>query len=343
MEPYKQQIIETERIKTAYYRVGEGNKKKLLVLHGNLSSSVFFMPLAPYLEKDFDIAIPDLRCFGHTEALSIDATRGYRDWSDDIFAFCQAIGWKKFTLLGWSMGGDIAMQFVIDHSKMVEKLVLVAPGSPYGFGGTMDEKGTPYMPLGLGSGGGIANPAMLLPTSMGSRVVLRDLLHRYLFSSDFRMSLEWENRFIDATSQMKIGVDYYPGDFDTCARWPFVVAGDKGVLNTMSPKYGNLEAFLDIEKKPEVLWIHGDCDQIVSDESMMDFAYLGKIGLVPGYPGEDDYPPQPMIRQTRYFFEQYKEKGGFYVEAVIPGGHVCILESPVHFISALQAFTQSRA
>ena len=207
----------------------------------------------------------------------------------------------------------------------------------------MDEKGTPYMPLGLGSGGGIANPAMLLPTSMGSRVVLRDLLHRYLFSSDFRMSLEWENRFIDATSQMKIGVDYYPGDFDTCARWPFVVAGKKGVLNTMSPKYGNLEAFLDIEKKPEVLWIHGDCDQIVSDESMMDFAYLGKIGLVPGYPGEDDYPPQPMLKQTRYFFEQYKEKGGFYVEAVIPGGHVCILESPVHFISALQAFTQSRA
>ena len=66
MEQYKQQIIETERIKTAYYRVGEGNKKKLLVLHGNLSSSVFFMPLAPYLEKDYDIAVPDLRCFGHT-------------------------------------------------------------------------------------------------------------------------------------------------------------------------------------------------------------------------------------------------------------------------------------
>ena len=197
MEQYIQQIIETERIRTAYYRVGEGNKKKLLVLHGNLSSSVFFMPLAPYLEKEYDIVIPDLRGFGHTQPMPIDATRGYRDWSDDIFAFCQAIRWKKFTLLGWSMGGDIAMQFVIDHGKMVDKLVLVAPGSPYGFGGTMDEKGTPYMPLGLGSGGGTANLALLLPTAMGSRVVLRDLLNRFLFRPSFRMSTEWENRFID--------------------------------------------------------------------------------------------------------------------------------------------------
>lgn len=338
MEKYKQQIIETERIQTAYYRVGEGNKKKLLVLHGNLSSSVFFMPLAPYLEQKYDIVIPDLRGFGRTQAMPIDATRGYRDWSDDIFAFAEAIGWKRFILLGWSMGGDIAMQFVTDHPKMVDKLVLVSPGSPYGFGGTMDEKGTAHTPLGLGSGGGTANPVLLLPTSMGSRTVLRDLLNRFLFQSSFRMSREWENRFIEATSQMRIGTDYYPGNFETCTSWPYVVSGDRGVLNTMSPKYGNLEAFLDVKEKPEVLWIRGEDDLIVSDGSMMEFGYLGKIGMIPGWPGEEVYPPQPMIAQTRYFFEQYKKKGGLYVEAVIPGGHVCILESPVHFISALDAF-----
>ncbi|MBR3003567.1 MAG: alpha/beta hydrolase [Lachnospiraceae bacterium] len=335
---YKQHFIETDRIRTAYHRIGEGNEKKLLVLHGNLSSSVFFMPLAPYLDKKYDIAVPDMRCFGHTQALPIDATRGYRDWSDDIYAFCRAIGWEHFTLLGWSMGGDIAMQFVIDHEEMVDRLILVAPGSPYGFGGTIDEKGTPHTPLGLGSGGGTSNPALILPASMGSRTVMRDILHKFLFNSAFRMNNEWENRFIEEMSLMRIGADYYPGNFKTAAKWPYIAAGDRGVLNTMTPNYGNLSAFLDVKKKPKVLWIRGDRDMIVSDGSMMELGYLGKIGLVPGWPGEDKYPPQPMVAQTRYFLDQYKERGGFYVEAVIPGGHVCILESPIHFISALDAF-----
>ena len=85
---YIQSQIDTDTIRTAYYRSGEGKPRKLLVLHGNYSSSVFFMPLMPGLDTRYDIAVPDLRCFGHSEARPIDATRGYRDWSDDVFAFC---------------------------------------------------------------------------------------------------------------------------------------------------------------------------------------------------------------------------------------------------------------
>ena len=339
---YRQNIIETERIRTAYYRAGEGNKQKLMVLHGNFSSSVFFMPLMPYLEKKYDVVVPDLRCFGNTQILPIDATRGYRDWSDDIYSFCEAIGWKKFTLLGWSMGGDVAMQFVIDHGDMVKQLVLVAPGSPYGFGGTIDEKGTPQNPIGLGSGGGTANPGLVLAAQMGDRVIAKDLLNRYLFKAPFRMSKEWEERFIESSALTKMGTDYYPGNYTMSWKWPYVVAGKRGVLNTMSPKYGNLSAFLEVDPKPQVLWIHGDDDQIVSDHSMMELGNLGRIGLIPGWPGMRAYPPQPMVSQTRYFMERYKEKGGMYIELEIPGGHVCILESPVHFISALDAFVAKK-
>lgn len=336
---YQQVFIKTSRLRTACFRAGEGNQKKLLVLHGNISSSIFFMPLVPYLEEDYDILVPDLRCFGNTEVLPIDATRGYRDWSDDVYSLCEAVGWKKFTLLGWSMGGDIAMQFVIDHGEMVDKLVLVAPGSPYGFGGTKDEKGTPYTPAGLGSGGGCANPVLVMSGQMWDKTFFWDLLHKYLFKPPFRLSREWEERFTDAASRMRIGSDYYPGDYSLTWKWPYVVSGDHGVLNTMSPVHGNLTPFLDVDPKPEVLWIRGDADQIVSDGSMMELGYLGKIGMVPGWPGEKLYPPQPMIRQTRYFLDQYQERGGRYCELMIPGGHVCILESPLHFISALKTFT----
>lgn len=337
---YTQDYIETDRMKTAYYRAGEGNKEKLLVLHGNISSSVFFMPLMPYLEDKYDVVVPDLRCFGNSEDKPIDATRGYRDWSDDIYEFSKALKWRKFILLGWSMGGDIAMQFATDHPKMVKKLVLVAPGSPYGFGGTKDEKGTPYSPIGLGSGGGTANPLLTLSGQLPGKMLLKDVLNRYLFKQPFRMSPEWEARFVDASADLKLGTDFYPGNFETTWKWPYTIAGDKGILNTMSPKYGNLSDFLETDPKPPILWIHGDDDQIVSDHSMMELGNLGRLGLIPGWPGEKSYPPQPMVKQTRYFLEQYKEKGGVYVELEIPGGHVCILESPVHFISALDAFVK---
>ena len=337
---YTQKKIETDRIRTAYYRTGEGNKHKLLVLHGNYSSSVFFMPLVPYLEENYDIVVPDLRCFGHTQKLPIDATRGYRDWSDDIFAFCKAIGWEKFNLLGWSMGGGIAMQFVVDHVDMVEKLVLVAPVSPYGFGGSMDERGRPHYPLGLGSGGGTANPGLVFAGQIGSKPVMREILNRFLFKGSFRMSREWEELFLEASSLTKVGENYYPGNYFQTWKWPHVLAGTKGVLNTMSPKYGRMTAFLDVDPKPPVLWIRGDDDKIVSDHSMMELGNLGRLGMVPGWPGPRLYPPQPMVKQTRYFLNKYKEKGGVFVELEIPGGHVCILESPVHFISALDAFVE---
>lgn len=335
---YQRQYVETETIRTAYFRSGEGNKNKLLVIHGNISSSVFFMPLMPYLEDKYDVVVPDLRCFGESEDKAIDATRGYRDWSDDMFALVKTLGWKKFTLLGWSMGGDIAMQFVVDHGKMVKQLILVAPGSPYGFGGTKDEKGTPHHPVGLGSGGGTANPLLTFSGQVGNKEFFKDMMYRYLFKKPFRLSPEWERIFAAASADLKVGSEYYPGNYKTTWKWPFMIAGDKGVLNTMSPKYGNLNEFLEVDPKPPVLWIHGDDDQIVSDHSMMELGNLGRIGLIPGWPGERFYPPQPMLRQTRYFLEQYKEKGGDYIELVIPGGHVCIIESPVHFISALNTF-----
>ena len=334
--------MDTETVRTAYFRAGEGNEQKLLVLHGNVSSSVFFMPLMPLLEDRYDVVVPDLRGFGRTEAKPIDATRGYRDWSDDIFAFCKALGWEQFILLGWSMGGDVAMQFTIDHGEMVEKLVLVAPGSPYGFGGTRDEMGHVQKPVGLGSGGGTANPLLVITGKNDKSQFFKETFNRFMFKPPFRLSSEWQELFMKGASRMRMGPDYYPGDYKRTFKWPFMIAGDRGVLNTMSPKYGRLDAFLEMDQNPPVLWIRGDDDRIVSDHSMMEVGNLGQMGLIPGWPGPIIYPAQPMIKQTRYFLERYKEKGGDYTELVISGGHVCILESPDDFVSALDSFAAQK-
>ena len=57
-----------------------------------------------------------------------------------------------------------------------------------------------------------------------------------------------------------------------------------------------------------MLWVRGSDDQIVSDNSLFDLGMLGSLGAIPGWPGVDVFPPQPMISQTRAVLE--KVSGG---------------------------------
>lgn len=333
---YQQQFLKTERLNTAYYRAGEENSKKLLLLHGNVSSSVFYLPLFPELSKDFDVVAPDLRCFGDSDALPVDATRGFRDWTDDLHAFVQALGWEQFAICGWSMGGCVAMQYAIEYGGSLNGVILINPGSPFGFGGTKGASGELLDPPGLASGGGCANAQLVQSLLSGDRELPRTTLNNVYFKPPFRMEPEWEELFIDSILKTKVGEGMYPGDTRQVAQWPFIAAGDKGICNTMAPNHGNLSALADIPVKPPVLWIRGDSDGFVSDTSTGDFGFLGQCGFVPGWPGADVIPPQPMVSQTRYVLDKYAANGGRYTETVIPGSHGCQLESPEAFVASVR-------
>lgn len=338
MFEYEQEYVTTSRLKIAYYRAGQEHEKKLLLIHGNLSSSVFFLPLLPVLSQHFDTVIPDLRCFGHSQALPVDATRGFKDLSDDLLSLVNALEWDTCNLLGWSLGGGVAMEFTKAHNHRVEKLALLAPCPPYGFGGVMGEEGHPIHPLGLGSGAGSANKQLLMAIAAQGKEVLSGLLHSFCFSPNFRLDAELEDLLIDGLTTIELDDKMYPGDFYFTVHWPHVLAGDHGVLNTMSPKHINLKPLLELENKPDILWIRGTDDVIVSDFSILDFGHLGAMGMAPGWPGQKVFPPQPMIAQTRHFLNLYEEKGGHYLEAVVPGGHACHLECQEHFLYTLIAF-----
>lgn len=338
---YQQQFLTTGRLTTAYYRAGEGNGKKLLLLHGNVSSSVFYLPLFPELEKDFDVVAPDLRCFGDSSALPVDAARGFRDWTDDVAEFAAALGWDRFALLGWSMGGCVAMQYAIDHGEQLTGLILLNPGSPYGFGGTKGPDGQPLDPPGLASGAGAVNAQLVQALAAGETDFIRTTLTKTVFfKPGFQLEPEWEDRLVEAMAKTKVGDGMYPGDARQVPQWPFVAAGDKGVCNTMSILHGDLSDLADIPVKPPVLWIRGDSDAMVSDTSACDLAFLGKLGAVPGWPGDEIAPPQPMVAQTRYVLDKYAAGGGRYQETVIPGGHACQLESPAEFCAAVKDFLE---
>ena len=333
------QTITTPRLTTAYLASGTPGKPRLLLLHGNVSSAIFYEHMMELLAEDFEMLAPDFRCFGHSSALPIDATRGLRDFSDDIEDFVRAVGWDHFSLFGWSMGGGVAMQYAIDHPEKVERLILQAPLAPFGFGGSYGETGIPVQPVGLGSGAACANQALLQAIRAGDRDLPGQVIDSVYVAAGYKLPDDRREQFIDSVLQCKLGDDMCQGNTVPCEKWPYAMGGDKGVSNTMSVQYCNLSALADVRPQMPILWLHGDKDVMVSDCSTCDVAVLGQMGFMPGYPGAEEFPAQPMVKQMRYVLEQYHAKGGYYQEHLIAGsGHGCMLDHEDEVVALLRQF-----
>ena len=320
-----------------------GPGEAVLFVHGNVSSSLFWQQalLEVGATGRHRVLAVDLRGYGETEPLPIDATRGMRDWADDIGALIDALGLTRVHLVGWSMGAGVVLQYLLDAPDRVASVALVAPVSPYGFGGSAGPEGRCVHPDGAGCGGGAANPEFVAALAAGDtsadsafspRSVLRAF---YVAPGSLPLDPELEDLFVASMNSTRTGIDHYPGEALTVDSWPGVAPGTRGVLNTMAPTVFDVSGIVDLPEKPPVLWIRGDADQIVSDTSVFDLAFLGSVGAVPGWPG-DDFPPQPMVTQTRSVLDRYAATGGAYREVVLPDvGHSPHVERPHEFAVAL--------
>ncbi|MET3804597.1 pimeloyl-ACP methyl ester carboxylesterase [Nakamurella sp. UYEF19] len=312
--------------------------RPVVFVHGNVSSSLFFFPLMSRLPHHVRPIAVDLRGFGGTDTAPVDASRGLRDFADDVWATIDALGLEQVDLVGWSMGGGVVMQMTIDRPAAVTSLTLLNPVSPFGFGGTTGLDGALVAPDGAGSGGGTANADFVralddTDESDGPTSPLTILRKFYVAPG---WDGEDEALYLRSMLSTSIGDDNYPGDSVPSETWPGVAPGRRGVLNTMSPTFLDLSGIVDISPRPPILWIRGEADQIVSDSSIFDLAQLGALGAIPGYPGIDRVPPQPMIGQTRSVLDAYQSSGGQYEEVVLPDvGHSPHIEATDDVLAAL--------
>ncbi|HEY8379630.1 MAG TPA: alpha/beta hydrolase [Nannocystis sp.] len=341
-----EQLVSTSRLRVHTRLAGPDGAPPVVLVHGNVSSGAFFTSLMEGLADRFRVIAPDLRGFGDSEPAPIDATRGVRDFADDLRALLMALGLsdRPAVLLGWSVGGAVVMQYAVDHPGRAAGLVLESPMSPYGFGGTRDVRGTPCAPDFAGSGGGTANAEFARLIAAGERgrenpVAPRNVMNQFYFKPPFALAPEIEEALVTAILKTRIGEDHYPGDVVPSSHWPGVAPGTRGMNNAISPKYTDLSGFAGIEPRPPVLWIRGADDAIVSDASLFDLANLGKLGVVPGWPGEEVAPPQPMIGQMRAVLDAYAAAGGQVREEVLENcGHSPHLEHPKRFLALVRDF-----
>ncbi|GAA4097288.1 alpha/beta fold hydrolase [Nonomuraea soli] len=285
----------------------------VLFVHGNISSKAFWDGVLPHIPEAKAI---DLRGFGQAEARPVDATRGVRDYVDDVLEHLQ----EPAHLVGWSMGGGVVMQLLRDHPHLVKSLILVNPVSPYGFGGTTGADGK--LTHADGAGSGTANPDFVRSLADGDLEAMRQVFNLGYVKNP----VEDEDRWLREMLTTRVGDDHYPGDSVPSQNWPGVAPGTRGVLNALAPIHFRIDDLHEIGPKPPILWIRGAEDQIVSDASLFDIVHLGAIGAVPGWDGT---PAQPMVTQTRAVLERY----GNHREVVFEDcGHSPHLEQPERFV-----------
>lgn len=108
--------------KIAYSKYGTG-KKKILFVHGNLATSLWWIKTANHLLSGYEGYAIDLPGSGNTPETGKWHTIDY--FAELLYEFITSLNLGKIHLVGHSMGGGAAQLFTINHPEMVEKLVLV--------------------------------------------------------------------------------------------------------------------------------------------------------------------------------------------------------------------------
>jgi pimeloyl-ACP methyl ester carboxylesterase len=104
----------------------EGQGEALLLIHGMAGSSHTWRAVMPQLSKKYRVIAPDL--LGHGQS-----AKPRTDYSLGAFAVClrdllDELEVESATVVGHSLGGGIAMQFLYQHPDYCRRLVLISSG-----------------------------------------------------------------------------------------------------------------------------------------------------------------------------------------------------------------------
>jgi pimeloyl-ACP methyl ester carboxylesterase len=344
----KAEYVTSPRLTTRVLFSGDEKGVPVLFVHGNASNATYWEETMVALPAGYRGIAPDNRGYGGADRdKKVDATRGLADFSEDLFALMDTLGYDKFHVVGHSLGGSIIYQMMMEHPERLLTVTLAAPGSPFGFGGSKGVDGQMCSPDGAGSGGGIVNPTFTQLMAAGDRGMdnpqasPRVVMNSFYWKPPFKPAREEE--LLSGLLSEHVGDKEYPGDMVPSNNWPGMAPGKFGPANALSPKYvGDVSKIWTAKAKPPVLWIRGAEDQIVSDTSLFDIGTLGKMGVIPGWPGDEVYPSQPMVSQSRYVLEKYAENGGSFEEVVFEEcGHTPYIEKPEQFNKLFHAHLKS--
>jgi pimeloyl-ACP methyl ester carboxylesterase len=103
-----------------YYET-HGTGRPLILLHGGLGSGEMFGPVIPKFAAHHQAILPDLQ--GHGRTADIDRPIDVRLMADDIAALIDYLGLDKPDVVGYSLGGGVALHTAAKYPAKVRRLV----------------------------------------------------------------------------------------------------------------------------------------------------------------------------------------------------------------------------
>jgi pimeloyl-ACP methyl ester carboxylesterase len=121
----KMKYLELHGDRVAYQDVGSGDET-LLLIHGMAGSSETWRAVIPQLSRKYRVVAPDLLGHGKSDKPRGDYSLGaFAVWLRDLL---DELGISRATIVGQSLGGGVAMQFVYQHPDYCQRLILISSG-----------------------------------------------------------------------------------------------------------------------------------------------------------------------------------------------------------------------
>jgi len=116
------EYVEVNGINLYYETHGTGSP--LILLHGGLGSGEMFGPVLPILAEHHQVITPDLQ--GHGRTADIDRPLDIRLMAGDIAALIDHLRLNKADVVGYSLGGGVALQTAVRYPAKVRRLVMAS-------------------------------------------------------------------------------------------------------------------------------------------------------------------------------------------------------------------------
>ncbi|HEX2621596.1 MAG TPA: alpha/beta hydrolase [Phototrophicaceae bacterium] len=107
-----------------YYEI-HGIGKPIIVIHGAYMAIEAMGAIVPRLGESRQVIAVELQGHGHTGDIA-DRPLSYEALADDIDALMAHLNIETADILGYSMGGGVALQVALQHPERVNKLILVS-------------------------------------------------------------------------------------------------------------------------------------------------------------------------------------------------------------------------
>ena len=101
-----------------------GSGRPLVLLHGGYGAVEMFAPILPAFAARRRVVAVDLQ--GHGRTADVDRPLRFESMADDIAELLRHLGLPEADVLGYSLGGGVALRTAIQHSGLVRRLVLVS-------------------------------------------------------------------------------------------------------------------------------------------------------------------------------------------------------------------------